>query len=379
MLNISEKIIIILISLSSQIFPGNNLILLSVFSILSLVILLTYYVKFSNYKFPLYSIIIVCFIFLSLIFQFENFNVFIRQFSRLLYPWILLSIFNLLILKNKNDQKKIYEVLKFTSLSIYIILLPDLISLIYTAITNTSNLVLLKLSSVTYRETNTSAFLLIYNMIFRIENKLYKTKEIFIAFLALVMTFSRSSIFLFLVYGIYKLVNNFIQKYQLFNFQLLFSRLFPLFILGIMFSLYQLLNLDSSTMKAYSLSLYDKSFGTRILIFDFLKFYFSTIDSSEILNFFFGYGWLGYQKLLSQIPFYYDGTVGHTIIGILPEYGLIYTSFLFLFFYLRAFRGFIADSFLMGLAILAFFPFPYTSPILCLIQTHRKLNLYKLE
>ena len=79
--------------------------------------------------------------------------------------------------------------------------------------------------------------------------------------------------------------------------------------------------------------------------------------------------------MLTEIPFFYEGTTGHTIIGILPEYGLIYTSFLFLFFYLRAYRGFIADSFLIGLAILAFFPFPYTGPILCLIQSQRKLNL----
>ena len=160
MLSISEKVIIILISLSSQIFPGNNIILISLISIISLLILLIYYVKFSKYQIPIFSIVIIFFIFLSLIFQFEDLNSFFRQFSRLLYPWLLLSIFNILILKNaNNNNNKIYEILKFTSISIYIILLPDFISSIYTLITNTNNLIILKFASITYRETNTSAFL----------------------------------------------------------------------------------------------------------------------------------------------------------------------------------------------------------------------------
>ena len=375
MLTISEKVIIILISLSSQIFPGNNIILLPVFSILSILILLFFYVKFSEYKIPSYSLIIIPFVFLSLIFQFEDISSFFRQFSRLLYPWLLLAVFNLLILKNTNDNNKIFAILKFTSISIYIILIPDFLSSIFTLITNTNNLIILKLSSITYRETNTTAFLLIYAMIFRIENKLSNRIEISISSLALILTFSRSSILLFLIYTIYKFINNFIQKFKIMNFKLYFSRLFPILIFGAMISIYLFLNIDSSTMQVYALSLKDKSFGTRILIFDFIKFYFSNINLREIFNFFFGYGWIGYQRLLTEIPFKYEGTTGHTIIGIIPEYGFIYTSFLFLFFYLRAFRGFIADSFLIGLAILAFFPFPYTAPILCLIQTQRKLNL----
>ena len=128
-------------------------------------------------------------------------------------------------------------------------------------------------------------------------------------------------------------------------------------------------------MKGYSLSVNDSSFLTRVLIFDFIKFYLSTIGINEIWSFLLGYGWSGYQNLLNEIPFSYEGTTGHTILGILPEYGFIYTSFLFLFFYIRAYRGFITDTFLIGLAILAFFPFPYTAPILCLIQSQRKLNL----
>tara|TARA_Y100000589_G_C27180905_1_gene640697 strand:+ start:385 stop:1530 length:1146 start_codon:yes stop_codon:yes gene_type:complete len=375
MLTISEKVIIILISLSSQIFPGNNIILLPVFSILSILILLIFYVKFSEYKIPSYSLIIIPFVFLSLIFQFEDFSSFFRQFSRLLYPWLLLAVFNLLILKNTDNNNKIFEILKFTSISIYIILIPDFLSSIFTLITNTHNLIILKLSSIAYRETNTTAFLLLYAMIFRIENKLSNRIEISISSLALILTFSRSSILLFLIYAIYKFVNSFIQKFKIMNFKLYFSRLFPILIFGAMISIYLFLNIDSSTMQVYALSLKDKSFGTRILIFDFIRFYFSNINSREIFNFFFGYGWIGYQRLLTEIPFNYQGTTGHTIIGIIPEYGLIYTSFLFLFFYLRAFRGFIADSFLIGLAILAFFPFPYTAPILCLIQTQRKLNL----
>ena len=132
MLSFSEKIIIIFIALSSQIFPGNNIILLPIFSILSLITLLIYYVRFKKYQLPIYSLIVVAFVFLSLIFQFEDFNSFIRQFSRLVYPWLLLFLFNLLILKNANDKKKIYSIMKFTSISIYIILIPDFLSAIYT-------------------------------------------------------------------------------------------------------------------------------------------------------------------------------------------------------------------------------------------------------
>lgn len=374
MLTISEKLIIILISLSSQIFPGNNIILLPFFSILLLITFLIYYVNFSKYQIPIYLIIIIFFVFLSLIFQFQNINDFFKQFSRLLYPWLLLSIYNLLILKNTDDQNKIYEILKFTSISIYIILLPDFISSIFTLITNPNNLIILKFASLVYRETNTSAFLLLYAIIFRIENKLSNIPEISITSLALILTFSRSSILLFLVYVIYKMINNFMQKFKIFNFKLLFSRIFPFAILAAMFSIYLFFNIDSSSMQGYSLSINDSSFLTRVLVFDFIKFYFSTIEINEIWNFLLGYGWTGYQKLLVKIPFSYEGTTGHTIIGILPEYGFIYTSFLFLFFYLRAYRGFIADTFLVGLAILAFFPFPYTAPILCLIQSQRKLN-----
>ena len=379
MLSISEKVIIFLISLASQIFPGNEIILLPIFSIISLLIFLIYYVRFSEYQIPNYSIVIIFFVFLSLIFQFDDLNSFLRQFSRLLYPWLLLSVYNLLILKNTNNSNKVFEILKFTSLSIYIILLPDFISSIFTLINNTHYLIILKFASITYRETNTTAFLLLYTMIFRIENKLSKPKEIFLALLALILTYSRSSIFLFFVYAIYKLLNMYLEKLKINNFKLLFSRVFPLSIFLSMYAIYSFLKIDSSTMKTYAISLYDKSFGTRILIFDFLKYYFSTIQFNEIFNFLFGYGWIGYQKLLTEIPFLYEGTTGHTIIGILPEYGLIYTSFLFLFFYLRAYRGFIADSFLTALAILAFFPFPYTAPIICLIQSQRKLNLLLKE
>ena len=121
MLSISEKVIIFLISLASQIFPGNEIILLPIFSIISLLIFLIYYVRFSEYQIPNYSIVIIFFVFLSLIFQFDDLNSFLRQFSRLLYPWLLLSVYNLLILKNTNNSNKVFEILKFTSLSIYII------------------------------------------------------------------------------------------------------------------------------------------------------------------------------------------------------------------------------------------------------------------
>tara|TARA_B100000989_G_scaffold298932_1_gene291171 strand:+ start:4495 stop:5643 length:1149 start_codon:yes stop_codon:yes gene_type:complete len=374
MLTISEKVIIILISFSSQIFPENNFVFIPYLSIISLIILLIYYVKFKKYTFPSYFLVVLWFVFLSLIFQYQDLNAFLRQFSRLLYPWILLSLYNLLLLKDNYDRDKIFEILKFTSLSIYIILIPDFISSIYTFITNTNNLIILKFASVAYRETNTTAFLLLYAMIFRIENRLSNYKEIFIATTALILTFSRSSILLFLVYSIYKLLNSFVPEFKFINFKLWFSRLFPISILIFLFLIYRFLNIDSLATNGYSFSVNDSSFLTRVLIFDYLKFYISSIDSNELMNFLLGYGWSGYQKVLSEIPFNYEGTTGHTILGILPEYGLIYTSFLFSFFYVRAFRGFISDSFLLGLSILAFFPFPYIAPILSLIHTNRKLK-----
>ena len=377
MLSLSEKIIIIFISLSSQIFPGNNIIFIPIISIICCIFLLIYYVKLNKYQLPINFLILVVFVFISLIFQYEDFNSFIRQFSRLLYPWLLLFLFNLLILKNAKDKEKIFSILKFTSFSIYIILIPDFLSSIYTLLNNTNNLVVLKLSSIIYRETNTSAFLLLYTMIFRNENKLSNFKELFISSFFLLLTFSRSGILLFMVYLIYKSFNVLIQKFKLINFRLFFSRIFPFLVLGAMLAIWKFSSTTLESIDGYSLSFSDRSFFTRILLFSFIQYYLSTIDLSEIVNFLFGYGWSGYQEILMDLPFNYEGgTTGHTIIGVLPEYGLIYTSFLFLFFYIRAFRGYIADSIILGLSILAFFPFPYIAPILCLIQTQRKYNLF---
>tara|TARA_Y100000589_G_scaffold196447_1_gene185669 strand:+ start:2132 stop:3280 length:1149 start_codon:yes stop_codon:yes gene_type:complete len=376
MLSISEKLIILLITLSSQIFPGNNIIFITYISIASLIIILTYYVRFNKYQLPIYSCILVFFLIIALVFQFDDLNSFIRQFSRLIYPWLLLFLFNLLILKNANKESKILSILNFTSFSIYIILLPDFISLIYTLISNPNNLILLKLSSIIYRETNTTAFLLLYAIIFRIENKLSNFRELSIASFFLLLTFSRSAILLFFVYLIYKYSNKLFHRFKLINFKLLFSRLFPFAVLGAMLIIWITTTVTLENLGGYSISLSDRSFFTRILLFSYIKYYLSTIDLSEMINFLFGYGWSAYQNILIDLPFDYEGgTTGHTLIGILPEYGFIYTCFLFLFFYIRAFRGFIADTILLGLSILAFFPFPYIAPIICLIQTHRKLNV----
>ena len=376
MLSISEKLIILLITLSSQIFPGNNIIFIPYISIFSLIIILIYYVGFNKYQLPIYSLILVFFLIISLVFQYDDLNSFIKQFSRLIYPWLLLFLFNLLILKNVNKEKKILSILNFTSLSIYIILLPDFISLIYTLINNPNNLILLKLSSIIYRETNTTAFLLLYAIIFRIENKLSNYKELFITSFFLLLSFSRSAILMFFVYLIYKCFNKSFHRFNLINFKLVFSRLFPFAVLGAMLIIWITTSVTLENLGGYSISLDDRSFFTRILLFSYIKYYLSTINLSEMINFLFGYGWSAYNDILKNLPFNYEGgTTGHTIIGVLPEYGFIYTCFLFLFFYIRAYRGFIADSILLGLSILAFFPFPYTAPIICLIQTHRKLNI----
>jgi len=376
MLSISEKLIILLITLSSQIFPGNNIIFIPYISITSLIIILIYYVGFNKYQLPTYSLILVFFLIIALVFQYDDLNSFIKQFSRLIYPWLLLFLFNLLILKNVNNEKKILSILNFTSLSIYIILIPDFFSLIYTLINNPNNLILLKLSSIIYRETNTTAFLLLYAIIFRIENKLSNFKEFSITSFFLLLSFSRSAILMFFVYLIYKFFNKSFHRFKLINFKLLFSRLFPFAVLGAMLIIWITTSVTLENLGGYSIALDDRSFFTRILLFSYIKYYLSTINLSEMINFLFGYGWSAYNDILKNLPFNYEGgTTGHTLIGVLPEYGFIYTCFLFLFFYIRAFRGFIADSILLGLSILAFFPFPYTAPIICLIQTHRKLNI----
>ena len=123
----------------------------------------------------------------------------------------------------------------------------------------------------------------------------------------------------------------------------------------------------------YSASLKDRSFLTRILMFDYLEYYLSNINFSELNNFLFGYGWINYEAVKRSLPFAYEGITGHTILGILPEYGFIYTLSLFSYFYFRAFKGLITDSLMLGLSILAFFPFPYLSPVLCLAHSQSKL------
>ena len=94
---------------------------------------------------------------------------------------------------------------------------------------------------------------------------------------------------------------------------------------------------------------------------------------SKLNNFLFGYGWIDYEQVKRSLPFAYEGITGHTILGVLPEYGFIYTLSIFSFFYFRAFKGLITDSIMLGLAILAFFPFPYLSPVLCLAHSQSKL------
>ena len=203
MISLSEKIIIILILISSQVFPGNILYLATAFSILSLIILTFYYVDLKNSKIPLPLIGIITFTIFILSFQYQEISSFIRQLMRILFPWLLLFIYHLLIVKNTQNVHKLYEIVKFTSLGILLILIPDFLSLIYNFFNNFGYLIILKLSSVSYRETNTSAFLLLYTIIFRNENKLASLKENIITVSGLFLTFSRSSILFFFIYIFY--------------------------------------------------------------------------------------------------------------------------------------------------------------------------------
>ena len=144
----------------------------------------------------------ICFTFFTLLYQYEEIGTFIRQVLRLFYPWVLLFVYHLLITKNVKNVEKLYSIVKFTSFSILIILIPDFLSLIYNFFTNFNNLIILKLSSITYRETNTTAFLLLYVIIFRIENKFSNIRENLFSIGALFLTFSRSSILFIFVYNL---------------------------------------------------------------------------------------------------------------------------------------------------------------------------------
>ena len=377
-LSIRDKVLTVFILLSSQLFPDNKLIFFPIISIISLIlIIISFTGKIEKIRIPTYIYFLFFFVIVTLFYQDQNFSGFIRQFVRLAYPWLVFALYNLLIVRsNRNNISRLYQLTKFTSLSIYIILLPDLFSLIYHFFLHFDNLVLLKLSSVVYRETNTTAFLLFYALVFRLENRIANKLDFFFIIPMLFLTFSRSTIFMFLIYIFYKFfIKIFIPNIKLKSILHIYSsRVFPFVFIFILLFIWRVLNLNVDTAIAYSVSFNDLSFVTRILMFNFLAYYLSNLTLVNLPDLLFGLGWLGYENILENLPFSYEGTTGHTIIGIMPEYGLLYTSFLFIFFYLRAYRGLITDSLLLSIAIIAFFPFPYAAPILCLAHVEYKLT-----
>ena len=60
------------------------------------------------------------------------------------------------------------------------------------------------------------------------------------------------------------------------------------------------------------------------------------------------------------------GTTGHTLIGMMPELGIIYTGLTAFLLYNQAWKGNLSESFILSLTLTIFIPISYIAPILCI-------------
>ena len=96
----------------------------------------------------------------------------------------------------------------------------------------------------------------------------------------------------------------------------------------------------------------DSSFQSRFFILDYIKYVFENLSFSNFHQILLGFGWEGKDQFAEGVL----GTSGHTLIGMIPELGLIYILFLMFFFYRSAWNGQIAESFILSLSLTIFIP-----------------------
>ena len=375
-LSFMVKSIIPIIFLSSQTYPDNPFRIIS--AICFVCSLLYYFLNIQNFKLKISSqfLIPLC-VFIGLLYaliiQYQSFSApLLTQFFRIIYPWMLVIIYVSLTSKFRKSLDFSLSIFSYSTICLYFICLPDIIFLIYSLLNNVS-MYALKGSALIYPETNTLAYLLVFNLIIRIENRLAYKFELPIVLFIIIAGISRSSVLLLLSYIFIKIVKYFINKNKYIFPQKTFSRLLPILTLIGLFIMKQFLS--TSFQKAELISLADNSFQARLSILDYLSYFFNELKMLDIGNLLFGFGWLGKERFIGGVT----GTSGHTLLGMIPELGLLYMLFLFLIFYRDSWRGKLHSSLILSLSIFVFIPISYVAPIFCLIFQERVVDKIRLE
>lgn len=367
---------IILLFISSQSSSSNkflyitliSLILVSILSLLKLILN-----NVNQTKNFYYGLIVISFLNIFIFSQDydTNFALF-NQYIRIIYPWYLTTLFLFTIRPYEDDQNKLFEIISFSSIVLYIIILPDIFSLFIALINSPPNIFFLKGYSIIYPEPNTTAFLILFNIIYRNQLSLAGKTENIMVFLALLLTVSRSSIGMYLIYIIYKLTNKLLNLNHKIIFDKYFSRLFPL--LGIISIILARINITEKTSDQWQFfTLSDASFMSRLNILDYLIYFLDNINFESFYKLFFGFGWQGKGLFADGVT----GTSGHTLFGMIPELGLIYIIFIFLFFYKVSWKAQLAESIILTLSLTIFIPISYIMPIFCLTLLKNKLLILR--
>ena len=342
---------------SSQIHPDNPLLLGSYACATSILIFVVVYIH-RSLKVNLTSLAFLPLSVCVLIASFHSPESSLVQFARLLYPWILYSCFFFLhhpILK----RLEFISLISTASLALYAVLSIDLLFIFHQLFSSgfLISLYALKGSTLIYNESNTFAFFVLYNYMFRdFYLKLPKAEHIAIFFVIL-STISRSTI---LFYFLYLIIRSFLVFYQgdrLNSIRLLLSRFLPLVTLCSIFVMFFLISgVDTFERNLFSLS--DISFISRVLLLDHV---YNFINQFSLLDILFGIGPKAKFAIESD-----SFTQGHTLFGLIPEIGFFFFSFLFYFFFHKAFQGKVYESVILSLAILAYIPISYIAPVLIL-------------
>jgi len=361
----------LLLFISSQTHPDNFfkfITYISTFLIHLICFFKVIYKSEKQSKYFYYLFLLIIFLFLSIFFQYESINYdLLRQIVRVAYPWYLTLLFTFLLKQYEKSEESLFNILNFTSFSLYLITLPDIVSIFGTIFSNPSAINLLKSSTLIYVETNTTAFFIVFAIIFRNELKLATFKEHVYAFVAILVTLSRSSILLYFGYLSYKLIKKLYKKKYSNSIDKYFSRIIPLISLFTIFLARFFIGIEAQSRWSL-FSLRDSSFLSRLAILDYIGFFIDNIRISNLHKFFLGFGWVGKEEFSRGVM----GTSGHTILGSIPELGIIYMLFIILFFYKFSWRGQIAEAFILSLSLTIFIPFTYAMPIYCLTITKAK-------
>ena len=364
--------------LASQTNPDNKLIILSVFgAIISFAILFIKYFQSNSFISKTYRYIFCSAFFLIVFLLNQNYLsnfAFISQFFRIIYPWVLTCIFIYLINPFKNNKSKLFNIINYSTLVLYMIILPDILSIIIGSLQSIKTIFFLKGFTIIYPESNTTAFLLFFNLIFRTEIGLVNKREFTISSFLIFYTISRSTILILIIYLFFKFFIRLVKaKYKTYL-SLLISRTLPFLSIFTIFII-RLISSDVARER-WQWGLSDSSFQSRLFILDYVKYVFENLSFSNFHRILLGFGWEGKDQFAEGVL----GTSGHTLIGMIPELGLIYILFLMFFFYRSAWNGQIAESFILSLSLTIFIPISYVMPIFCLkLAKDRLLLLYREE